>query len=141
MNMTVDTLDNEVATATFPDLPSQGWVVVKQALGHTPQPYAGVLLDRVVSRSAYGARKFGNLWLHRDNTLELVEETSDSIVYSSQETARVLLGETPISPQSGEARLALEHLSEAARHAALADVHGQLAGAAIYGSTEPDRRF
>lgn len=140
MNVTVEALDSEVASAAFPDLPNQGWVVVKQALGHTPQPYAGVLLDRVVNRSAYGARKFGNLWLHRDNTLELVEETSDTLVYSSQETARVVMGETPLAPHSSEAYTALEHLTQAARHAALADVHGQMAGQVIYGRPEVDRR-
>lgn len=140
MNVTVDALDSQVASAAFPDLPPQGWVVVKQALGHVPQPYAGVLLDRVVSRSAYGARKFGNLWLHRDNTLELVEETSDSLVYGSQETARVAMGETPLNPQSPEAYAALEHLTQSARHAALADVHAQMAGEVIYSQSEVDRR-
>lgn len=135
MFMLQENINHEVAVRPMPDLPSAGQVIARQAIGHLDPQTGLVLLDRVVSRSAYGAEKFGEAWRGRDNCQELCEETSDAVVYGAQETARVELGLTPLSPGSEPAATARELLAQAVRHAALADHFSQMAGALINGTT------
>ncbi len=136
MFMLQENLNKEVAVRPMPDLPAAGQVIARQAIGHLDSRTGLVLLDRVVSRSAYGAEKFGEAWRERDNCKELCEETSDAVVYGAQETARVELGLTPLAPHSEPAAIAQDYLEHAVRYAALADHFSQMA-AAVINDTEP----
>lgn len=136
MFMLQETINQEVAVRPMPDLPAAGQVIARQAIGHLDPQTGLVLLDRVVSRSAYGAEKFGDAWRGRDNCREFCEETSDAVVYGAQETARVELGLTALIPGSDTAATARDLLAQAVRYAALADHFSQMAAGVING-TEP----
>ena len=136
MFMLTEEINKEVALRDMPDLPPAGQVIARQAIGHLDPKTGLVLLDRVVSRSAYGAEKFGEAWRERDNCQELCEETSDAVVYGAQETARVALGLTGLAPGSDEAAIANDYLGHAVRYAALADHFSQMASAVI-NNTQP----
>ena len=139
MFMLEEKLTPEVATRPLPDLPTQGHVIARQAIGHLDPLTGLVLLDRLVDRSAYGAEEFGQAWRTRDNCQEMCEETTDAVVYGVQETARIHQGLTPLDPDGEQANTAREHLAIAVRYAALADHFAQLAGAEINGQ-QPGRK-
>lgn len=132
MNPVTEHMDREVATTELPDLPPQGHPLVRLSVGHLPSPTARALMRRMVERSAYGGRKFGEQWRGRKNTVELCEESTDAIVYACQETANIDLGLTPVTPGSCRAAKAKEKLMTAARYAALADHHTQEAHQIIW---------
>lgn len=134
MFMLEEKISKEVALTPLPDLPIKGHVVGRQSIGHLDPRTGLVLLDRLVERSAYGARKFGEIWRDRDNCVELCEETTDAIVYGMQETARVHEGLTPVAPGSEEATHALDLLANSVRYAALSDHFAQCARAEITGT-------
>ena len=123
MNPVTDDINTEVTVTPLPDLPTQGHTLCRLAIGHLPHQTGNRLIRRLVERSAYGAKKFGESWRGRENTKELCEETTDAIVYASQETANIDLGLTPLAPGSPEAAKAKEFLMTSARYGALADHH------------------
>jgi len=138
MNPQTKEVDHQVSATALPDLPPQGHVLCRMAIGHLPSPTARELMTRLVERSAYGAKKFGHQWRGRKNTVELCEETTDAIVYASQETANIDLGLTPVEPGSCRANVGKNHLLTAARYAALSDHYSQEAHAVIWENAPVD---
>lgn len=132
MNPVTEHMTREVSTTSLPDLPPQGHTLCRMAIGHLPDATAKRLMRRLVERSAYGGTKFGHQWRGRKNTKELCEETTDAIVYASQETANIDLGLTPVTPGSHQAFKAKEALMTSARYSALADHYSQEAHAIIW---------
>jgi len=132
MNPVNEHMDKEIATTALPDLPPQGYPLVRLSVGQLPTATARALMRRLVERSGFGARKFGQQWRGRRNTVEMCEETTDAIVYACQETANIDLGLTPLIPGSYRALTAKDLLFTAARHTALADHRAQEAHQLIW---------